>query len=57
MLPLLLAKPGLQGGHLVFTPDGGSLAAWGSSSVQIFGSAHLNISWVCPGGSRGAELG
>lgn len=51
MLPLPLAKPGLQGGHRVLTPESGSRAACGSSSLQILGSAHLYISWVCPGGA------
>lgn len=58
MLPLPLAKPGLQGGQRVLTPEGGSWAACGSSSLQILGSAHLYNSWVCQGSrSAGGDTG
>lgn len=47
MLLFPLAKPGLQGGQRILTSEGGSRAACGSSSLQILGSAHLYIRWVC----------
>lgn len=47
MLLLVLKKPGLQGGHWVFTPEAGSFTDPSRSSPQIFGMAHLYMSCVC----------
>lgn len=55
MLRLVLEKPGLQGGQRVFTPEAGSVTAPSRSSLQIFGWAHLYMSWVCRNGSRTAQ--
>lgn len=40
-------KPRLHGGHVFFSPDAGRSTAASRVSLQILGSIHLYMSWVC----------
>lgn len=44
---LVTKNPGLHGGQVCFPSDAGSFTAPSTVSLQIFGSIHLYMSWVC----------